>query len=126
MGYDIEFIVLKLPAGISLPIDAKQAAKLLAAAQALDAVAVREVLLAIPGCKAGPEESIDYLGSGLSYARLTIRPKAIHVDNNCGLKDLLILQAAIAQAFGSAYIRDLQSGQLHDMDSYTKWWQKPL
>jgi hypothetical protein len=126
VGYDIEFIVLKLPTETKFAVDAKQAKGLIAQAQPLDAAAVRAVLLAISGCKPGPQDSIDYLGSGLSYARLTIEPKAIHVENNCGAKDLLKLQAAIAKALGPVYIRDLQSGQLHDADSYAEWWNKPL
>jgi hypothetical protein len=127
MGYDIEFIVLKLPAGTRFPVDAAQAATLIAqAAQPLDATAVRTHLLTVPGCKAGLQDSVDYLGSGMSYARMTMKAKAIHVENNCGPKDVLKLQAALSKALGPVYILDLQSRQLHDADSFAQWWAKPL
>lgn len=127
MGYDIELISLKLPADASLPVEPGMSATLVSkSAQALDATAVREALLAIPGCKPGPDDSIDYLGAGLSYARLRIKPKAVHVENNCGPKDVLKLHAGLQQRIGPVLILDLQSGQLHDPDSFAQWWAKPL
>jgi hypothetical protein len=127
MGYDVEFIVMNPPAGTSFPVDSKVVHKLLAAnAQTLDAKLVGNALLGIPGSKAGPGGAVDYLGAGLGYARLTVKPKAIHVENNCGPKDLLKIQAALTAKLGAVFIHDLQSGQLHDADSFTKWWSKPL
>ncbi len=127
MGYDIELISLELPAGTKLPVEAGAAAKLVSkSAFALDAAAVREALLAIPGCKPGPDDGIDYLGSGLSYARMRIKPKAVHVENNCGAKDIAKIQAGLEKALGHVFIRDLQSGELHDANSFAQWWAKPL
>jgi hypothetical protein len=127
VGYDIELISLELPAGTKLPVQAEAAARMVAkSAAALDAAAVREALLAIAGCKPGPDDSIDYLGSGLSYARLRIKAKAVHVENNCGAKDIARIQAGLAKAVGPVFIRDLQSGELHDADSFAQWWAKPL
>lgn len=127
VGYDIEFVLLKLTQETRFAVDAAQAAGLIAqAAQPFDAAVVRNALLAVPGCKPGPQDSIDYLGSGMSYARLTVKPKSVHVENNCGLKDVIKLQSALTQALGAVFIHDLQSGQLHDADSFTQWWAKPL
>jgi hypothetical protein len=127
VGYDIELISLKLPAGTKFPVEPAAAAKTVSmSAATLDAGAVRDALLAIPGCKPGPEDSVDYLGSGLSYARMRIKPQAVHIENNCGAKDLLKIQAGLEKAIGPVLIRDLQSGELHSADSFAQWWAKPL
>ncbi len=125
MGYDVELIILKLKQAVKFPVS--EAGKLLAeCAQPLEAEAVRKILLEIPGCKPGPDDSVDYLGAGLSYARMTVKPKAIFVENNCGPKDLLKMQAALQDKFGPVFIYDLQSRQLHDAESFKAWWSKPL
>ncbi len=126
MGYDVELITMKPPPGTSFPLDAQAAEKLVASVQPLDQAVVRAVLLGIPGSKPGPQNAVDYLGSGLAYARLTVKDTLVHVENNCGPKDLLKIQAALAARLGPVFIRDLQSGQLHDADSFTRWWSKPL
>jgi hypothetical protein len=127
VGYDIEFIAMARPADAGMPIEPGAAAGLIArSAATLDADAVKTTLLATPGCKPGPEGSIDYLGSGLSYARLTVRARAVHVENNCGAKDILKLQAALEKTLGPVFILDLQSRQLHDGASFAQWWARPL
>lgn len=127
MGYDIELIPMKLPPETRFPVEASAAAGLVKnSATTLDGQAARQALLELPGCKPGPEDSIDYLGAGLSYARMTMKPKAVHVENNCGPKDVLKIQARLAEALGLVCILDLQSGQLHDAESYAQWWAKPL
>lgn len=127
MGYDIEFIALDPSATVKPPVDPGSAASLVTkSARKLDAAVVRETLLAVAGCKPGPDDSVDYLGAGLSYARLRLEPKAVHVENNCGAKDILKIQAALAAKIGPVFILDLQSGQLHDAESFSQWWAKPL
>lgn len=127
MGYDIEMIPMRLPSETKFPVEPAAASKLIAqSAMAMDAKAVREALLKIPGCKPGPDDSVDYLGAGLSYARMHVKPKAVHIENNCGPKDLLKIQAGLAEVVGPMFILDLQSGQLHDSTSFAQWWAKPL
>lgn len=127
MGYDIELIPLKLPSETKFPVDAAAAARhVSASAVSLEPAATREILLGIAGCRPGPDDSVDYLGSGLSYARMRVKAKAIHVENNCGPKDVLKLREALEQKLGPVFILDLQSGQLHDAESYRQWWAKPL
>lgn len=127
MGYDIELISLKLPAGAKPPFEPATAASMVSkSAISLDAAAVHDALLAVPGCKPGPDNSVDYLGSGLSYARMRIKPKAIHIENNCGAKDILKIHVGLQARIGPVFILDLQSGQLHDAESFAQWWAKPL
>jgi len=127
VGYDIEFVAFKPAAGTDFPMEAGPASKLVEQSGVdLDADAVKRALLDVEGCKAGPEGSIDYLGSGLSYARLTLKSGSIHVENNCGAKDLLKLHSALEQRLGPVFILDLQSGRLHDAQSFSRWWARPL
>ncbi|MBI4581472.1 MAG: hypothetical protein HY718_17350 [Planctomycetes bacterium] len=127
MGYDIELIVMNPAAGTTFPVEPAAADKLIVqAALSLDADAVRTALLAVSGARPGPEGAVDYVGPALGYARLTVKPKAVHVDNNCSPKELLRIQAALTKAIGTVFIRDLQSRQLHDADSFMNWWTKPL
>ncbi|HOA73797.1 MAG TPA: hypothetical protein PL151_08580 [Phycisphaerae bacterium] len=127
MGYDIELIPMKLPPETKFPVEPAAAKQLIArSAGGIDPATARAALLKVPGCKPGPDDTIDYLGSGLSYARMRVEPKVIHVENNCGAKDLLKIQAGLAEALGPVFIHDLQSGQLHDPDSFAQWWAKPL
>jgi hypothetical protein len=127
VGYDIEFIPMKLPPDTQFPVEPAAATELISKfAVAVDNDAAREALLKIPGCKPGPDDSIDYLGAGLSHARMGLKTKAIHVENNCGAKDLLKIQAGLAERIGPVFILDLQSGQLHDAASFAQWWAKPL
>lgn len=127
MGYDVELIPLNLPKDTRFPVEPKTARKLLdQAGPFADMAAVRSATLKIPGCKPGPDNSVDFLGSGLSYARLTIKPAAIHVENNCGAKDLLRIHEALRESIGPMYILDLQSKQLHSPESFKEWWSRPL
>lgn len=127
MGYDVELIAMKTRPQTGFPLDQAAAERQIAAAALqLDAEQIKQILLAIPGAKPGPDDSIDYLGAGLGYARLFIKPAAVHVENNCSPKDLLKMQAALQDKLGHVFIYDLQSRQLHDVESFTKWWSQPL
>ncbi len=87
---------------------------------------VRTALLGLPGAKPGPAEAIDYLGQGLSYAKLYVRATAIHVDNNLNSKELLKIYSHLLGALPDLLILDLQNGRLHDAASYAEWWSRPL
>ena len=127
MGYDVEFIRVSAPCEMTFSAGADESKALLSRAKPFeDAEGVRSQLLDIEGCRPGPDDSIDYVGSGLSYARLTVKATAIHVENNCGSRDLLKVFNALAKSFPALLIVDLQSGQLHDAASFEKWWNRPL
>jgi len=113
--------------GTKFPVDEVRAADFIANALTFDDPGyVRELLLDDDGTRPGPEDSIDYLGSGMSYARIFVRANAIFVENNCSARELLGIYESLTGAFPSLLIYDLQSKQLHDSDSYTTWWNKPL
>lgn len=127
MGYDVEFIQVPTPKGTKFPVDEVRAADFIANALTFDDPGyVRELLLDYDDTRPGPEDSIDYLGSGMSYARIFVRAKAIFVENNCSARELLGIYESLAGTFPSLLIYDLQSKQLHDSDSYMAWWNKPL
>ncbi len=127
MGYNVEFIQVPLPPDLEPPIQAQTARSLMENALPFeDPHAVQKVLLNMEGCKPGPENSIDFLGRGLNYARLTIHEKTVHVENNCGAPELLKLFNHVADKYPSLMIYDLQNKQLHNANSFTQWWQKPL
>ena len=127
MGYDVEFIQLTVPPETAFPVEPKQAAKLAKKATPFaDPEAVKAALLKMEGCRPGPKGTIDYLGKGLSYARLSPKKEAIHVENNCSAADLLKILAQLQKLYPSLLIVDLQSRQLHTADSYKAWWAKPL
>lgn len=127
MGYDLELVQVPVPAGASLPLEPAVADKLRAKAKPIgDADAIRAALLAVKGCRPGPEGAIDFLGAGLSYARFSFTKTAIHVENNCGPRDLLAIYEVLREICPQLLIRDLQSGQLHDAESFRQWWSRPL
>src|SRR5436190_16040303 len=83
VGYDVEFIRLPSPNGLKFPVESAEAHKLLKKPAGIGEPAeVRELLLSLAGAKPGPDDTVDYIGSGLNYARLTIKPDRIHVENN--------------------------------------------
>jgi hypothetical protein len=127
LGYDVEFIQVPTPAGTEFPVDEDHASEFIAHALTFDDPGeICALLLDYDGTRQGPEESIDYLGSGMSYARIFVRAKAIFVENNCSAKELLGIYEELARRFPSLLIYDLQSKQLHDSDSYMAWWNGPL
>ncbi len=91
-----------------------------------DPARVRELLLGMSGCKPGPGESVDFLGKGLSYARISVRADAIHVENNASPRDLLTIHRELKKTWPDLRILDLQSRQLHSAASFEAWWNRPL
>ena len=127
MGYDVEFIQLTVPPETAFPVEAKQAAKMIKkAAPFADPEAVKTALLKMEGCRPGPTGTIDYLGKGLSYARLSPKKDCIHVENNCSAADLLKILAQLQKLYPTLLVVDLQNRQLHTAESYKAWWAKPL
>jgi hypothetical protein len=127
VGYDVEFIQVPLPPDLEPPIPAQTARSLVENAIPFeDPQAVQNELLKLEGCKAGAENTVDFLGRGLNYARLIVRDKTVHVENNCGAPELLKLYNQLAEKYPSLLIYDLQNKQLHNADSFKQWWQKPL
>ncbi len=127
MGYDVDFIRVPHQGGKRLPIEAGAAQTLVRGALPIDQPdLVRTTLLRLPGAKLGPDEAIDYLGQGLSYAKLFVRKKAIHVDNNLNSKELLKIYSHLLDTLPDLLILDLQNGRLHDAASYAEWWSRPL
>lgn len=128
MGYDVDFVQLTAPAGTTFPVEPQEAAKLLKKAVSFaDPEAVRALLLEMEGCRPGPSKgTVDFLGKGLSYARLSPRKNAIHVENNCSADDLLKILAHLQKKYPSLLIVDLQSKRLHTAASYQAWWARPL
>jgi hypothetical protein len=88
--------------------------------------AVRTTLLELDGAREGPDDTIDYVGKGLNYARLCVRKKAIHVDNSLNASELLKIYGKLSERYPSLLILDLQSRQLHSAASYADWWSRPL
>jgi hypothetical protein len=73
VGYDVEFVQLAVPPETVFPVEPKQAARLLKkAAPFTDPEAVKASLLKLEGCRPGPKGAIDFLGKGLSYARIEL------------------------------------------------------
>lgn len=127
MGYDVDFIRVPHQGGKRLPIEAGAAQALVRGALPIDQPdLVRTTLLRLPGAKLGPDEAIDYLGQGLSYAKLFVRKTAIHVDNNLNSKELLKIYSHLLGTLPDLLILDLQNGRLHDATSYAEWWSRPL
>ncbi len=127
MGYDVQFIQLTVPPETTFPVEPKQAARMIKkAAPFANPEQVKAALLKMEGCRPGPEGTVDYLGKGLSYARLSPRKECIHVENNCSAADLLRIHAQLQKSYRTLLIVDLQSRQLHSTQSYKAWWAKPL
>lgn len=127
MGYDLEFVQIPQPAGLSFPLGGPHAEALISQATPIaDPAPVRAALLKVPGCRPGPGDAVDYLGRGLSYARFTIQANRVHVENNCSASELLKVHAQLAAALPGLLIHDLQSRQLHTPESYAAWWARPL
>ncbi len=127
MGYDVQLIQVPAAAKASFPVEPGDAGKLRAGAVPFDdPKAVRNTLLGIEGCKPGPKDAIDYLGHGLSYARIVPRKEAIHVENNCSARELLKIYDCLVKLYPALLILDLQSKQLHNAASLSEWWSKPL
>ncbi len=127
MGYDVEFIQLTVPPETAFPVEPRQTAMMIRkAAPFADPDAVSAALLKLEGCRPGPKGTIDYLGKGLNYARLSPRKDRIHVENNCSAADLLKIHAQLQKLYPTLLIVDLQSKQLHSAESYKAWWAKPL
>lgn len=127
MGYDVDFVHIPVSSKVSFPVEAEAAKDLRIQAVVFDAPeAVRILLLKIEGCRAGEGGAVDYVGRGLSYARLSAGKDAIHVENNAGARDLLKIYGRLAEAYPALLILDLQSGRLHNAASFEEWWSKPL
>ncbi|UCD29659.1 MAG: hypothetical protein JSV03_04035 [Planctomycetota bacterium] len=127
MGYDVQFIQMTVPSDISFPINADNAEEFLSNPVPFDnPETVGKKLLEIEGARPGPEKTIDYLGKGMSYARLFIETETIHVENNCGAGDLLKIYNHLLKTYPALLIFDLQSKQLHNASSYEEWWTSPL
>lgn len=127
MGYDVELVQIPGQPDTAFPVEPGKAGKLRGeAAPFADLGKARELLLGMTGCKPGPGESVDFLGKGLSYARLTVRKDAIHVENNASPRDLLTIHKELKNHWPDLRIYDLQSGQLHSAASFQAWWSRPL
>lgn len=124
MSYDVEFVQIPLGPEMKPPVAAET---LLDEAMPFDdAGAIRTMLIEMDGCKPGPDDSIDFMGRGLNYARFKFNPKAIYVENNCGAPELLKIYEQLLERFPTLLIHDLQSGKLHNTESFRQWWQRPL
>ena len=118
MGYDVEFIQLTVPSGTAFPVEPKLAARLLkSAASFSDPESVKASLLELEGCRPGPKGTVDYLGKGLSYARIFARKDVVHVENNCSAADLLKILGHLQKNYPKLLILDMQSRQLHTAES---------
>lgn len=127
MGYDVEFIQISQQPAPTFPVEPGQAQQLLRQAVPIaDPAAVREALLNVEGCKPGPDNTIDFVGRGLSYARFTVRADRIHVENNCSASELLKVHGQLSELLPGLAIYDLQSRRLHSAESFAAWWAKPL
>ena len=128
MGYDVQFIQVDPSAKATFPIDGDSAEKLCAKATPFtDLNAIRETLLASDGFRPGPEaDAVDFMGKGLSYARLFVRAEAIHIENNANARDLLAIYHQLRVHSPTLVILDLQTKQLHDAKSFSAWWSRPL
>jgi hypothetical protein len=127
VGYDVEFVQLAVPPETVFPVEPKQAARLLKkAAPFTDPEEVKASLLKLEGCRPGPKGAIDFLGKGLSYARIVPGKDAIHVENNCSAGDLLKILAHLSKQYAALLILDMQNKQLHSSESYKAWWSRPL
>ena len=124
MGYDVEFVQVTVESDEPFPRPARKGT--VATAPFEDTAALRQALLGIEGARAGVEDTIDYLGQGLNYARFQVSQDAIRVDNNLNASELLKIYKALCELCPSLLILDLQSGQLHDAASYADWWSRPL
>jgi hypothetical protein len=127
MGYDVQFIQVPVPSDITFPINAGDIEELLSNPISFESPKnTRTKLLELQGTRPGPEEAVDYVGSGMNYARLFIKNEAIHVENNCGAKELLKIYYHLLKVYPTLLIYDIQSRQLHSAISYEEWWSRPL
>ena len=127
MGYDVEFLQIPVPPGITFPVAAETAKSLRGNAIPFDDVeSLRAELLNIEGCRPGPAKTVDFFGRGLNYARFTVKKNRIHVENNASIPELLKIYRGLSDKYPTMVILDTQSQQLHDADSFSKWWAKPL
>jgi hypothetical protein len=127
VGYDVDFIQIPSQPALTFPVEPGRAQRLPQQALPItDPVAVREALLNVKGSKPGPDNSIDFVGRGLSYARFSIRTDRIHVENNCSPNELLKVHSRLSELIPGLLIYDLQSRQLHNAESFAAWWAKPL
>jgi hypothetical protein len=121
VSYDVELVQLPSLNGIKFPVAQADTAKLLKKPSPFkDPKSIRESLLALEGAKAGPKDAVDY------FARLTVKPDRVFVENNCGPKELLKIHEHLAAQLPNLVIFDLQSGQLHSRKSLEEWWARPL
>ena len=127
MGYDVEFLQIPVPPGLNFPVAAETAKSLRSNVISFDDVErLRAELHSLEGCRPGPKKTVDYLGRGLNYARLTVKKNRIHVENNASVPELLKIYRQLAEKYPTLVILDLQNQQLHDADSFSRWWAKPL
>ena len=127
VGYDVELVQIQLGAKIRFPVKPAKAKELRSQALAFkDTDAVQNALLSMQGCRPGPDETVDYLGRGLSYARFTVKTDAIHVQNDSSPKEFSKIYESLIEAWPNLLIFDLQNGQLHNAKSFLEWWSKPL
>lgn len=127
MGYDVDFVTVPSLKELTLPLKDDAAKKALKKPEPFkDAAQIKAALLKLEGAKPGPGEAIDYVGKGFNYARLTVHADRVHVENNCGPRELLKIYDHVAAQVPNLAILDLQSGQLHSRQSLEEWWSKPL
>lgn len=127
MSYDIEFVQVALDKGVSCPIDAASARKLLKkVAPFADVASIKTLISGLEGAKPGPAGTINYVAKGLSFARFTVLKDRVHVDNNLNCAETLRVYELLKADHPTLLILDLQSGQIHDATSYKEWWSKPL
>lgn len=127
MSYDVQLIQVPVPPKTSFPLDESGAKKLMKDRLKFDEpTVVRELLLKMDGCREGPDKSVDFVGRALSYARFVVKKDLIHVENNCGPKELLKIYGELLKQFPKLLILDLQSHQLHNAASFEQWWSRPL
>ncbi|MHC4444218.1 MAG: hypothetical protein ACYTF1_24910 [Planctomycetota bacterium] len=127
MGYDVQFIQIPVPVDISFPVNADHMEELMSSPIVFDSLnKTKKKLLELKGTRPGPDETVDYIGNGMNYARLFVKKEIIHVENNCGAKELLNIYHHLLKVYPALLIYDLQSKQLHNAISYEEWWSRPL
>jgi len=127
VGYNVDLIQIPPQIAADYPAEGEFAEELISKAIPFDDVeTVRRILLTINGTKSSTDGGIDYLGRGLSYARIYVNVNAVHIDNNLSCEELIKIYHRLLEKYRSLAILDLQSRQLHDADSFRAWWSRPL
>jgi len=127
VGYDVELVQVSVGPKAAFPMAPASVSGLLEKAAPFEPQdEVRTALLDLDGAKKGPDDTIDYIGKGLNYARFSVKKKAIHIDGSLNASELLKIYKKLLERYPSLLILDVQSGQLHNAKSYTDWWSRPL